>query len=147
MILLYDINDDEAERHQQMSYPLCARGLSCDFTVCTFVIQSKELALVNQAKCWVLLSAMILNGASKRMYFLRQLKRANVSCNDLVQFCKCIRPVVEYASRFSLRFTSFHYALPLWRIQKRALSIIMSSDIPYGTNRNIFSSPQATRYV
>ena len=38
MILLYDIGDDEAERHQQMSYPLCARGLSCDFTVCTFVI-------------------------------------------------------------------------------------------------------------
>ena len=39
MILLYDINDDEAERHQQMPYPLCVKVLSCcDFAVCTFVI-------------------------------------------------------------------------------------------------------------
>ena len=75
----------------------------------------------------------IVRKASKRMYFLRQLKRANVSCNDLVQFyCTCIRPVFEYASPV------FHYALPAYlndelkRIQKRALSIIMSSDIPYG---------------
>ena len=37
MILLF--NDDEAERHQQMPYPLCVKVLSCcDFTVCTFVI-------------------------------------------------------------------------------------------------------------
>ena len=43
MILLYDINDDEAERHQhqhqQMLYQLCVKVLSCcDFAVCTFVI-------------------------------------------------------------------------------------------------------------
>ena len=39
MILLYDINDDVAERHQQMPYPLCVKVLSCwDFAVCIFVI-------------------------------------------------------------------------------------------------------------
>ena len=39
MVLLYDINDDEAERHQEMPYPLCVKVLSCcNFTVCTFVI-------------------------------------------------------------------------------------------------------------
>ena len=39
MILLYDINDDEAERHQEMPYQLCVKVLSCcDFAVCTFVI-------------------------------------------------------------------------------------------------------------
>ena len=60
--------------------------------------------------------------ASKRMYFLRQLKRAKVSTNDMVYFyCTCIRSVVEYASPV------FHYALPgylsddLERIQKRVL--------------------------
>ena len=64
------------------------------------------------------------------MYFLRQLERANVSCNDLVHFyCTCIRSVVEYASPV------FNYALPAYLndelepIQKRALPIIMNSDI------------------
>ena len=67
------------------------------------------------------------------MYFLRQLERANVSCNDLVHFyCTCIRSVVEYASPV------FNYALPAYLndelepIQKRALPIIMNSDISYG---------------
>ena len=74
-------------------------------------IYSKELALVNQAKVlgviisndlkWNSHVDSIVRKASKRMYFLRQLKRANVSCNDLVQFyCTCIRPVVKYASLF-----------------------------------------------
>ena len=39
MVLLYDINDDEAERHQEMPYQLFVKVLSCcDFAVCTFVI-------------------------------------------------------------------------------------------------------------
>ena len=106
-------------------------------------IYSTELGFVNQAKVlgviisndleWNSHVDSIVRKASKRMYFLRQLKRGNVSCDDLVQFyCTCIRPVVEYASPV------FHYALPVYlndeleRIQKRALSIITSSDTPYG---------------
>ena len=47
-------------------------------------------------------------------------------------YCTCIRPVVEYASPV------FHYALPAYlndeleRMQKRALLIVLSSDIPHG---------------
>ena len=63
--------------------------------------------------------------ASKRLYFLIQLKRANVSASDLSRFyTACIRSILDYAAPV------FHYALPkyllneLERIQKRALRII-----------------------
>ena len=74
----------------------------------------------------------IVKKASKRMYFLRQLKRAKVSISDMVNFyCSCIRSLVEYASPV------FHYALPKYlsddieRIQKRALTIICDPDLSY----------------
>ena len=63
--------------------------------------------------------------AAKHLYFLVQLKRANLPCRDLVLFyTTCIRSVLTYA------VPVFHYALPkylnaeLERIQKRALTII-----------------------
>ena len=63
--------------------------------------------------------------ASKRLYFLVQLKRANVPPIDLILFyITCIRSVIDYA------VPVFHHSLPnyliieLERIQKRALSII-----------------------
>ena len=63
--------------------------------------------------------------ASKRLYFLRQLKRARVSTSDLVRlYTCCIRSVCDYA------VPVFHSSLPnyqindLERVQKRALSII-----------------------
>jgi hypothetical protein len=48
----------------------------------------------------------IIEKASKRLYFLRQLmKRANVPAAEMICFdCTCIRPIIEYASPvFSLR--------------------------------------------
>ena len=67
----------------------------------------------------------VIKKASKRLYFLIQLKRANVSKSDLSRFyTACIRSVLDYAAPV------FHYALPkyllneLERIQKRALRII-----------------------
>ena len=63
--------------------------------------------------------------AAKRLYLLRELKRARVSYNDLVLFyCSAIRLVLEYACML------FHRSLPrypsedLERIQKRAMGII-----------------------
>ena len=63
---------------------------------------------------------IITSKASKRLYLLKQLKRA-----DVVKFyCSCIRSVLEYACQL------FHSALPQYlvkgigRIQKRALRII-----------------------
>lgn len=38
--------------------------------------------------------------AAKRLYLLRDLRRAEVSCNDLVLFyCSAIRSVLEYSSK------------------------------------------------
>ena len=67
----------------------------------------------------------IIKKASKRLYFLIQLKRANVSEGGLPRFyTTCIRSILDYAAPV------FHYALPkyllneLERLQKRALRII-----------------------
>ena len=59
------------------------------------------------------------------MYFIIQLKRANVARHELILFyTSCIRSVMTYAS------PAFFYALPLYlkkdleNVEKRALSII-----------------------
>ena len=71
---------------------------------------------------WNVHVANILLKASKRLYLLKQLKRANVDTNSLIKFyCACIRSVLEYACQ------AFHSGLPNYlskeieRIQKRAL--------------------------
>lgn len=62
---------------------------------------------------------------SVRLYFLRQLKRANIAAKELLTFyTTCIRPIMEYACPV------FHNALPLYLsdelecLQKRAMRII-----------------------
>ena len=67
----------------------------------------------------------IICKVATRLYFLRQLKRSNLGCKDLLLFyITCIRPVTEYACQV------FHNSLPkylcedLERLQKRALRII-----------------------
>ena len=67
----------------------------------------------------------ILKKASKRLYFLLQLKRAKVTRADLGLFySSCIKSSMDYA------VPAFHFSSPkylmqeLERIQKRAMSII-----------------------
>ena len=67
----------------------------------------------------------ITTKAAKRLYLLRQLKRAGIAPSHLVLFyCSVIRSVLEYACQV------FHCNLPLYlsdeieRIQRRALRII-----------------------
>ena len=67
----------------------------------------------------------IVKKVNKRLYFLRQLKRAQVKSKELVLFyLTCIRSVMEYACAL------FHSSLPqylsvdLERCQKRALRIM-----------------------
>ena len=74
----------------------------------------------------------IVKKASKRLYFLSQLKRAKVSSNELVNFyVTCIRSLLLYSCQV------FHFNLPeflnimLKRIQKRAMNIIYGYDVPY----------------
>ena len=66
----------------------------------------------------------IVKKASKRLYFLIQLKRARVARTDLGLFySSCIRSTMDYA------VPVFHYSLPkyimreLEHVQKRAMSI------------------------
>jgi len=100
------------------------------------VVDGKELELVNNTK---LLGVIISNNltwndhinevirkVSKRLYFLIQLKRANVAARDLVLFYStCIRSIIDYA------IPVFYHALPqylkeeLIRLEKRAVSIIL----------------------
>ena len=62
--------------------------------------------------------------ASQRVYLSKQLKGADIDCISLIQFCACIRSVLEYACQ------SFHSSLPAYlsdqleRIQKRSLRVI-----------------------
>ena len=63
--------------------------------------------------------------ASKRLYLLKQLKRADVEESSLLQFyTACIRSILEYGCQV------FHSSLPdyllmdLERVQRRALKII-----------------------
>ena len=74
----------------------------------------------------------IVKKASKRLYFLSQLKRAKVSSKELVNFyVTCIRSLLLYSCQV------FHFNLPeflnimLERIQKRAMNIIYGYDVPY----------------
>ena len=75
---------------------------------------------------------VIIKKASKRLYFLSQLKRAKIHPKDLVKFyITCIRSILTYACQV------FHFSLPdylctaLEQIQKRALRIIYGYDTPY----------------
>ena len=72
-----------------------------------------------------MLTSNVIKKAAKRLYFLVQLKRANVSRKDLCLFYSaCIRSVIDYA------VPVFHFALPTYLshqlecIQIRALRII-----------------------
>ena len=67
----------------------------------------------------------LVKKASKRIYFLIQLKRAKISIQELITFyITCIRSVLDYA------VPVFHYSLPkylsqdLERVQKRVFGII-----------------------
>ena len=69
--------------------------------------------------------------ASKRLYFLIQLKRAKLSPKDLVLFyITCIRSVLTYAIPVFFDGLPKYLKLELERVQKRAFSII-SPNIAY----------------
>ena len=75
--------------------------------------------------------AEISKKVASRLYFLKQLKRANIPAKDLLIFyLTCIRPVTEYACPV------FHNALPAYlsaeleQLQKRAMRIICPF-VPY----------------
>ena len=75
--------------------------------------------------------AEISKKVASRLYFLKQLKRANIPSKDLLIFyLTCIRPVTEYACPV------FHNAIPAYlsaeleQLQRRAMRIIFPF-VPY----------------
>ena len=101
-------------------------------------VHGKELELVDSAKLlgititsdlsWNTHVNDVIKKAAKRLYFLVQLKRAKVPCNDLGLFyITCVRSVLDYA------IPVYYYSLPkylvneLERVQKRALKIMCPS--------------------
>ena len=105
------------------------------------VINGKAIEVVSTVKLlglnsssdlrWNCHVAEISKKVACRLYFLRQLKRANISAKDLLIFyLTCIRPVTEYACPV------FHNALPAYlsaeleQLQKRAMRIIFPF-VPY----------------
>ena len=101
------------------------------------VIEGKELEVVGSVKLlglniasdltWNSHVLEVIKKASKRLYFLVQLKRVRVPLQDLF-FTSCVRSVTEYA------IPAFYNALPLYfknellRIEKRSISIITAGD-------------------
>ena len=98
-------------------------------------INDKNMEVVSSAKLlgvivsndlkWNAHIESVCKKVATRLYFLRQLKRAQLPCNDLLLFyTTCIRPVGEYV------YPVFHHALPQYlsddieRLQKRALRIM-----------------------
>jgi hypothetical protein len=76
----------------------------------------------------------LIKKTSKRLYFISQLKRANVSPEDLIKFyVACIRSVLLYACQV------YHYSFPeypsksLEQIRKRAMKIIYGYDTSYNS--------------
>ena len=67
----------------------------------------------------------IYKRANSRLHFLRQLKRAAVSCKDMLRFYIAdIRPVIEYAAPVWHTGLTAELAESLESVQKRALRII-----------------------
>ena len=81
--------------------------------------------IINDTLTWNDHVEELVKKASKKLYFLIQLKRAHVPTSDLVTyFCACIRSSLDHACPV------FHYSLPkylqveLESVQRRALSCI-----------------------
>jgi len=99
------------------------------------VVDGHNLEVVDHAKLlgvtatsnlsWNIHVFEIVKKASKRLYFLRQLKRAQVEKADLLRFyTSCIRSVCDYAIPVFHASLSQYLTDDLERVQKRALSII-----------------------
>ena len=110
------------------------------------VINGKAIEVVSTVKLlglnissdflWNCHVAEISKKVASRLYFLKQLKRANIPTKDLLIFYRtCIRPVMEYACPV------FHNALPAYlsveleQLQKRAMRIIFPF-VPYNDALN-----------
>ena len=101
------------------------------------ITEGKEVELVTSTKLLGLTIANdliwndhvteITKKASKRLYFLTQLKRAGVPKQDLALFyVSCVRSVIDYAAPVFFNGLPQYLKKELVRLEKRAISIITS---------------------
>ena len=101
------------------------------------IIEGKEVELVTSTNLLGLTIAndltwndhvtVITKKASKRLYFLTQLKRAGVPKQDLAMFyASCVRSVIDYAAPVFSNGLPQYLKNELVRLEKRAISIITS---------------------
>ena len=102
------------------------------------VIDRKEVDVVSTAKLLGLITNADLNWnahvenvawkAIKRLHFLVQLKRTKLSPTDLILYYNtCVRSVVDYAVQVLYNALPQYPINALFRIEKRAISIILPS--------------------
>ena len=111
-------------RIDSTSIPLLSTAAGPIKRICNF----KLLGLhVDASLCWTTHINSIISKASKRLYFLKQLRRAGVPPQHLLHFYTSgIRPVLEYASPV------WHYSITraqteqLETMKKRAVHIILN---------------------
>jgi hypothetical protein len=96
------------------------------------VSSAKILGLIFSSDLhWNLHIEYIVEKASKRLYFLRVLKRSGVGVNSLIQvFFTCIRPILEYACYVWNSGAPDYLKEEVEIIHKRALRII-HADLSY----------------
>ena len=94
---------------------------------CVKVVESCKLLgmIINNKLTWNLHIDELFKKVSKRIYYLIQLKRANIPLKDLFSFyVTCIRSVIDY-SIFVICYSLPEYLCSeLERLQKRAKRII-----------------------
>ena len=109
--------------------------IHCRFIMDPIFIEEHELVPVSSAKIlgmyisvdlkWNTHITHIVSKASKRLYFLRLLKRSGVDRYSLLTvFTTCIRPVLEYGCQAWSYGITQYLSDEIERIQKRALRII-----------------------
>ena len=99
------------------------------------VINGKAIEVVSTVKLlglnipsdlrWNSHVAEISRKVASRLYFRKQLKRANSPTKDLLIFNRtCIRPVMEYACPVFHNVLPAYLSVELEQLQKRAMQII-----------------------
>ena len=94
----------------------------------TFIERVKSFKLlgvfISDDLTWAAHCDFVIKKANRRLYALRQLKKAGVPASDIITiYCTLIRSVIEYASVVFASLPSY-LSNSLESIQKRALSII-----------------------
>ena len=150
-----DVVSWSKDNRMQLNPDKC-KGLRISFNIQPrpfdpIVIDGKELEVVTNVKLlgltinnklsWKPHIDEVVKKVDKRLYFLKQLKRANVPCKDLATFyTSCVRSVMDYA------IPVFYYALPqylhsdLERLERRAMAIIMPEE-NYSDTLNLLGIP------